>query len=81
MKPATLRHTKPRKRWKKYKRPGGGQLLILTELAVALGETERTVRRWKSMGLIPVLTLGHRSLRFRLGAVLLALEKRQIKSK
>jgi hypothetical protein len=72
---------KPRSRWKKYKRPGKGELLTLTELAAALGETERTVRRWKGMGIVPVLVLGHRSLRFRLDAVLAALGKREVKGR
>jgi excisionase family DNA binding protein len=72
---------KPRARWKKYERPGKGELLNVDELARALGESVRTIRNWKSKGLIPVLMLGHKTLRFRLDAVLAALEKRQIKKR
>jgi excisionase family DNA binding protein len=75
------RKMKPRKRWKKYRRPGKGELLTLDELARALGETRRTIRNWRSKGVIPVLVLGHRSLRFRLAAVLEALRKREVKAR
>ena len=63
----------------KYRRLGNGELLTLDELAQALGETPRTIRNWRSKGLIPVLVLGHRSLRFRLDSVLAALGRREIK--
>lgn len=75
------RKMKPRKQWKKYRRPGRGELLNIDELARALGESVRTVRNWRARGLIPVLVLGHKTLRFRLGMVLEALEKRQIKKR
>ena len=77
-----LRRTiKPRSQWKKYRRPGRGELLNIDELARALGESVRTVRNWRARGLIPVLVLGHKTLRFRLDAVLAALDKRQIKKR
>jgi len=60
-------------------RPGGGELLTQGELAKALGESERTVQKWRAKGLIPTLVLGHRSLRFSLERVLAALAKREIK--
>jgi hypothetical protein len=72
---------KPRAKWKKYRRPGKGELLSGAELARALGETERTILNWRHRGIIPCLKLGHRSLRYRLGVVLDALEKRQIKKR
>jgi Helix-turn-helix domain len=75
------RKMKSRKQWKKYSRPGKGELLNIDELASALGENVRTIRNWRSKGLIPVLVLGHKTLRFRLDAVLAALEKRQIKGR
>jgi len=75
------RRMKPRSKWKKYHRPGKGELLSIEELAGALGENVRTIRNWRARGLIPTLVLGHRSLRFRLDAVLAALEKRQIKKR
>jgi hypothetical protein len=73
------RKMKPRKQWKKYKRRGGGELKTEAELSRKLGEEERTVRNWRYKGMIPYLRLGHRSIRYRLDAVLAALEKRQIK--
>jgi hypothetical protein len=66
-------------KWKKYRRPGKGELLSLDELARALGETPRTIRNWKAKGLIPTLVLDHRSLRFRLDSVLAALGRREVK--
>jgi hypothetical protein len=45
---------------------------VLTTLA-------RAIRNWQSRGLIPALVLGHRSLLFRLDAVLAALDKRTVK--
>jgi hypothetical protein len=71
----------PRSQWKKYRRPGNGELLTLNELAHALGETPRTVRNWRTKGIVPSIVLGHRSIRFRLGAVLLALSKREVKGR
>ena len=78
---AVRRHRtkKPRRQWKKYKRRGGGALLTEAELARALGEEVRTVRGWRYKGLVPYLSLGHRSIRFRLSAVLEALEKKTVR--
>jgi hypothetical protein len=73
------RRMKPRTKWKKYRRRGGGELKTEAELARKLGEEERTVRNWRYRGLIPYLSLGHRSIRYRLDAVLAALEKRSVK--
>jgi hypothetical protein len=70
---------KARSKWKKYHRPGKGELKSEAELARALGEEERTVRNWRYKGVIPYLMLGHRSIRYRLDAVLAALDKRQVK--
>ena len=72
---------KPRSRWKKYRRPGKGELLTEAELARALGETPRTVMNWRHRGIIPSIVLGHRSVRFRFDAVLAALDRRQIKKR
>ena len=77
--PETYRNRKPRKKWKKYRRPGRGELLSISELARALGESVRTIRHWRTKGIIPTLVLGHKTIRFRLDAVLAALDKRQIK--
>jgi hypothetical protein len=74
------RKLKPRKQWKKYYRPGEGELLTEAELARPLGETPRTIRNWRHKGIIPYLVLGHRSIRYRLDAVLAALGKREIKA-
>ena len=73
------RRMKPRTKWKKYRRRGGDELKTEAELARKLGEEERTVRNWRYRGLIPYLSLGHRSIRYRLDAVLAALEKRSVK--
>ena len=73
------RKMKPRKKWKKYHRPGKGELLTEAEFARALGEEERTVRNWRYKGLVPYLSLGHRQIRYRLDAALVALEKKTVK--
>jgi hypothetical protein len=73
------RKIKPRKQWKKYRRPGHGVLQTVGELAAELGETERTIRGWRAKGIIPVLVLGHKTIRFRLDDVLEALRKRRVK--
>jgi hypothetical protein len=75
------RNTKPRSQWKKYQRPGKGELLTEAELARPLGETPRTIRNWRHKGIIPYLVLGHRSIRYRLDAVLAALDKREVKGR
>ena len=75
------RKMKPRGRWKIHRRPGGGELDSEAELARKLGEMERTVRTWRVKGMIPYIRLGHKTIRYRLGPVLEALEKRQIKKR
>jgi hypothetical protein len=80
-KPKPKRKMKARSKWKRYRRPGKGELKSEAELARALGEEQRTVRNWRYRGLIPYLSLGHRSIRYRLPQVLEALEKRQINKK
>ena len=75
------RKIKPRSKWRKYKRPGRGELLNIQELAAALGETVRTIRNWQYKNILPYLSLGKRQVRYRLDAVLAALEKRQIKKR
>ena len=73
------RKMKPRKQWRKYKRPGHGELLTIDELARALGESVRTVRNWQYKNIVPYLSLGHKQVRFRLADVLAALAKRTVK--
>ena len=61
-------------------RQGGGILLTAKELAQKLGEREKTIFTWYRSGLIPGYDLGWRIRRFRLEAVLKALEKRKVRS-
>jgi excisionase family DNA binding protein len=75
------RKMKPRKQWRKYRRPGKGELKTVTEIATALGESVRTIRNWQAKGIIPHIVVGHRTVRFRLDVVLAALEKRQTKGR
>jgi Helix-turn-helix domain len=75
------RKMKRRRQWKKYRRPGRGELKTVTEIATALGETPRTIRNWRSKGIIPCIVLGHKTIRFRLDSVLTALERRQVKGR
>jgi len=70
---------KPRSKWKKYRRPGRGELKTEGEIARALGEEDRTIANWRYKGLIPYITLGHRTIRYRLDAVLAALDKKTVK--
>jgi hypothetical protein len=63
---------------KVIKRPGGGVLQDVRELAASLGESERTVRSLYKSGVIPGLCLGYRTLRFRLPDVMDALAKRAV---
>ena len=70
---------KPREDWKHYHRPGNGLLKTETEIAVALGEEERTIRYWRHTNLIPAVILGRRTIRYRLADVIRALEKRIVK--
>ncbi|MGI8435940.1 MAG: helix-turn-helix transcriptional regulator [Chthoniobacterales bacterium] len=62
--------SKPRRR---------GLLLDAAQLADELGERERTIATLRKKGAIPYLSLGHRTVRFKLADVLAALEKRTIK--
>jgi excisionase family DNA binding protein len=64
---------------KKNLRIGNGCLLTTQELAVALGESPRTIITWRHQHRIPYLDLGHRSKRYRLEAVMAALAKGEIK--
>jgi hypothetical protein len=73
------RNMKPRSKWRKHKRPGRGELLNVDELATALGESVRTIRSWQAKGIIPRIVLGHKTIRYRLDAVLAALEKKTVK--
>jgi len=73
------RKMKPKSQWKKRKRPGGGELSTEAELARSLGELERTVRTWRIKGVIPHIRIGHKTIRYRLDAVLEALDKRNMK--
>jgi excisionase family DNA binding protein len=69
------------KKLKAHRRPGNGELLNKSELARKLGESDRTIQRWQQRGLIPCIRMGHRSLRFRLDAVLEALDRKQVKGR
>jgi len=64
---------------RKYHRPGNGVLKTEAEIATALGEEVRTIRHWRHSGIIPWVSLGHRTIRLRLEDVLDALRKRTIK--
>jgi len=70
----------PRKDWRKHVRRGNGTLLTLSEVAKALGETDRTIKSWQRNRVIPVIDLGWRTKRFRLDSVLKALERRELKA-
>jgi hypothetical protein len=61
------------------RRRGGGCLLNATELAAALGESERTILTWRQRGIIPFVDAGYRTKRYKLDDVLRALAKRMIK--
>jgi hypothetical protein len=78
-KPRKKRRMKPRSKWKPYRRPGHGELQTEKELAATLGEVPKTIRHWRVNGIIPYMMLGHKSIRYRLDAVLAALEKRTVK--
>ncbi len=60
VKPATFHRPSPATQWKKYHRPGNGELLTLGELARELGETERTIRNWRKQGSCPRMVIGHK---------------------
>jgi hypothetical protein len=64
---------------RKYHRPGNGALLIEEELAAVLGEEPRTIRTWRHDGIIPAVVVGHRTIRYRLEAVMAALRKREVR--
>ena len=65
---------------RKYHRPGNGVLQTEEEIALALGEESRTIRTWRHAGIIPFVSLGYRTIRYRLPDVIKALEKRTIKA-
>jgi hypothetical protein len=73
--------TKPRHLWKKHRRYGGGDILNLHELSLALGESERTIEYWRSIGVIPFLRVGHRTVRFDLSRVKAALMRREVRAR
>jgi hypothetical protein len=62
-------------------RRGGGVLLTAGELAIQLGEQERTIWTLYRNGILPSYDLGYRIKRFKLSDCLKALEKRKIKSR
>jgi hypothetical protein len=64
----------------KPERRGSGVLLDTGELAVALGETDRTIRTWRQAKKIPAITLGFRTHRYRLQDVIDALSRFQVKA-
>jgi hypothetical protein len=64
---------------RRYHRPGNGLLQTEAEIAAALGESERTVRSLRHAGVIPAVVLGHRTVRYKLGDVIKALEKRTVR--
>jgi hypothetical protein len=78
-KPRKRPNWKPREEWKEYVRPGNGLLKTEAEIAAAIGEEERTIRYWRHLNLIPAIVLGRKTIRYRLDAVLKALEKRTVK--
>jgi predicted site-specific integrase-resolvase len=57
------------------------ELLTGRELAKAIRFPHRTIQRWTQTGVIPVIYLGHRTLRYDLEAVKAALLKRTIVAK
>jgi hypothetical protein len=66
---------------KAARRRGGGVLLTAEELAVQLGEQERTVWTLYRNGILPGYDLGYRLKRFRLSDCLKALEKRKVRAR
>jgi predicted site-specific integrase-resolvase len=54
------------------------ELLTGRELSDAIRFPHRTIQRWTQTGVIPVIYLGHRTLRYDLEAVKAALLKRTI---
>jgi hypothetical protein len=63
---------------RKVKRRGRGLLLNKRELADVLGEEERTIITWVRAGILPVISCGYRTQRFKLSDCIGALEKRTI---
>jgi hypothetical protein len=49
-------------------------------LAIALGLSISTVRRWRDARLIPYIKTGHRSIAYSLAKVLSALEKLEVQA-
>jgi predicted site-specific integrase-resolvase len=54
------------------------ELLTSRELGEAIRFPHRTIQRWTQEGLIPVIYIGHRTLRYDLEAVKAALLRRTI---
>jgi excisionase family DNA binding protein len=55
----------------------GAELLTAAELAERLRVKPGTVREWARRGLIPSVRLGHKTIRYRLAAVVAALSEHQ----
>jgi len=72
------RRRRKQRRPRSIKRPGGGLLLNEAEIAQKLGESRKTVRRWRRLGLIPSIHLGFRTVRYDLDRVREALGKREV---
>lgn len=56
-----------------------GLLLTTPQLADQLGESTRTIITLRQKGAIPYISLGHRTVHFKLADVLSALERRTVK--
>ena len=56
-------------------------LMTTEEMALALDVSQRTIRAWVSQGIIPVVRITPRTLRFDWGSVLRALGERQVREK
>ncbi len=65
----------------KFVRGSRGELLDTPQLAVALNESPFTIRDWRKKGVVPYIKVGHRQIRYRLAAVLAALERFTVKAK
>lgn len=64
---------------RKVNRPGAGLLKNEAQIAKQLGESPVTVRNWRYTGVIPWISTGPHSVRYRLVDVMEALSKRTIK--
>jgi len=56
-------------------------LLTDEELAERIGEPVERINRWRRAGIIPVIKLGYRTLRYHQESVEASLLRRQIKAK